>query len=49
LPLYLGTAISGFGGGASQVYVIEGKTLLNREEEESFLAGVRAVKPATDI
>ena len=26
LPLYLGTAISGFGGGAKQVFVIEGKT-----------------------
>jgi len=41
LPAYLGTAISGFGGGSSQVYVIE--------EEESFLGDVRPVDPATDI
>lgn len=41
LPAYLGTAISGFGGGSSQVYVIE--------EEESFLGGLRPVDPANDI
>jgi hypothetical protein len=41
LPVYLGTAISGFGGGHKQVYVIE--------EEESFLGGVRPVDPQVDI
>jgi len=55
LPAYLGTAISGFGGGASSVYVIEGKPPPNmkltyaRVEEESFLGGLRPINPANDI